>query len=73
MTGYEKLIAECDELVIEERPMKSSGLYSDGCIWINKNMTTTEKRCVLAEELGHHYTTVGDILDQSDIGNRKQE
>ena len=73
MTKYETLMAECDDLIIEERPMKNSGLYGDGCIWINKNMTTAEKRCVLAEELGHHYTTVGDILDQSDIGNRKQE
>lgn len=73
MTKYETLMAECDDLIIEERPMKNSGLYGDGCIWINKNMTTAEKRCVLAEELGHHYTTVGDILDQSDISNRKQE
>lgn len=73
MTKYETLMAECDDLIIEERPMKNSGLYGDGCIWINKNMTTAEKRCVLAEELGHHYTTVGDILDQSDVGNRKQE
>lgn len=73
MTKYETLLAECDELSIEERPMKNSGLYGDGCIWINKNMTTTEKACVLAEELGHHYTTVGNILDQNDIENRKQE
>ena len=27
----------------------------------------------LAEELGHHYTTVGDILDQTNVSNRKQE
>jgi hypothetical protein len=27
----------------------------------------------LAEELGHHYTTAGDILDQSQLNNRKQE
>ena len=32
-----------------------------------------EKACVLAEELGHHYTTYGNILDQSDASNRKQE
>ena len=36
-------------------------------------MTHTNRKCVLAEELGHHYTTVGNILDQSDTGNRKQE
>jgi hypothetical protein len=29
---------------------------------------------VLAEELGHHYTTTGNILEQaSDVMNRKQE
>lgn len=28
---------------------------------------------MLAEELGHHYTTVGNILDQSDTGSMKQE
>lgn len=28
---------------------------------------------VLAEELGHYYTTSGNILDQTDISNRKQE
>ena len=33
----------------------------------------TEKACVLAEELGHHYTTVGDIIDQKESENRKQE
>ena len=36
-------------------------------------MTKTEKTCVLAEELGHYHTTVGDILDQTDVSNRKQE
>ena len=33
----------------------------------------SEKTCVLAEELGHYYTTVGDIMDQTDVSNRKQE
>ena len=32
-----------------------------------------EKGCVLAEELGHHYTTYGNILDEKDIRNVKQE
>ena len=42
------------------------GLYSDGTIAISTDMKTdAEKACVLAEELGHHYTTYGNILDQS--------
>ena len=50
------------------------GLYCNGTIALKDNIpTTTEKGCVLAEELGHHYTTVGDILDQSKAENRKQE
>ena len=50
------------------------GLYLNGVIGISRQLDTIkEKSCILAEELGHHYTTVGDILDQSDVNNRKQE
>lgn len=50
------------------------GLYIDGNVAINTSVKTTqEKACVLAEELGHHYTTVGNIIDLSDVQNRKQE
>ena len=36
------------------------GLYFDGTIGINRSITTTaERSCVLAEELGHHHTSVG--------------
>ena len=50
------------------------GLYCDSSIGISENLDTVEERtCVLAEELGHHYTTVGNILDMTNISNRKQE
>lgn len=50
------------------------GLYIDGSIALDKNLKTTAKKaCVLAEELGHHYTTVGNIIDLTDVQNRKQE
>ncbi len=50
------------------------GLYCDGTIALNKDIDTqAERTCVLAEELGHHYTTTGNILDQSQPENRKQE
>lgn len=53
---------------------KMKGLYVDNTITINTNLDTeVEKRCVLAEELGHHYTSYGNILDQSKIENKKQE
>lgn len=50
------------------------GLYCNETVAISKTISTqTEKACVLAEELGHHYTTTGNILNQSLVENRKQE
>lgn len=73
MTKYEKLMARYDNLHIEERPMKNDGLYADDCIWINGNMPECRRYCILAEEIGHYETSVGDILDQTDVSNRRQE
>lgn len=74
---YNELIMQHDELQIIEADLSKvdglKGLYVDGCIAINKNMTKIEKGCVLAEEIGHHLTTAGDILDQKNTSNRKQE
>lgn len=50
------------------------GLYCDGTAAISNNIdTNAEKACVLAEEMGHHYTSAGNIIDQTDERNRKQE
>ena len=49
------------------------GLYCDGVIAVSDKLTETEKAAVLAEEIGHHLTAVGNILDQSNTWNRKQE
>lgn len=73
MTKYEELMARYDNLHIEERPMKNDGLYADGCVWINSNMPECRRYCTLAEEIGHYETSVGDILDQDDVNNRRQE
>lgn len=74
MTKYEELLAEYEEeLFIQERPMKNDGLYADGCAWINANKSSSSKRCILAEEVGHYKTTGGDILDQTSIENQRQE
>src|SRR5690242_10241169 len=50
-------------------------LYMDSTITINSAITWTytELTCILGEELGHHHTTFGRILDQSKLQNRKQE
>lgn len=49
------------------------GLYKNGKIVLNSNISNKEKACVLAEELGHHFTSSGNILDSNDIRNIKQE
>lgn len=50
------------------------GIYIDGNVAINTSVNNSvEKTCVLAEELGHHHTSVGNILDMNDVRNRKQE
>ncbi len=74
--NYETLLKEADSqcLVVKEKPLRANnGRIKGKRIAIKKDLTTTEKACVLAEELGHHYTTVGNILDQSKVENRKQE
>lgn len=53
---------------------KASGLINNDVIGINRKVRSTKQRaCILAEELGHYYTTSGNILDQSSASNRKQE
>lgn len=76
--NYEQLLTTADQagLTAKERPLqKHDGLIRGNRIAIRKSIDTqAEKSCVLAEELGHHYTTTGNILEQaSDVMNRKQE
>ena len=72
---YKNLYHEClaEGLEVHEVDMKLKGAYSDGFILINKSLCPEEKRCILAEELGHHHTTTGDILDLTIPENLKQE
>lgn len=76
--SYEKLLdyAHKNGLEVTEKFFKSKvdGLCKGNKIGISKRLSTSvAKKCVLAEELGHYFTTVGDITDQSKIENRKQE
>lgn len=66
--------ANAEGISIKERPFKTyDGRLKGKDIYLRKDMNTTEKSCVLAEELGHYYTTVGNILDMNVPENRKQE
>lgn len=76
LTTYDDLLieADCNNLVTKEKPLRANkGRIKGNRIAIRKDLTQTEKKCVLAEELGHHYTASGDIIDQSTAENRKQE
>lgn len=76
---------DCYEITVEianflgfeviEKKFKSSakGLCKGNKIGISKDLDTIEKRCILAEEVSHGLYTVGNILDQNDQQNRKQE
>ena len=75
---YENLLieAEMKGIRVKEVAMypRLKGLYKNNKILINlKVATDVEKKCILSEELGHHETSYGNILDDNEIANRKQE
>ncbi len=75
--NYEALLDEAqqDGLIVKEKPLiYNNGRIKGKRIAIRKDIeTSTEKACVLAEELGHHHTSVGNIIDMENVSNRKQE
>lgn len=76
MGKYEDLIIKNNHLPITETnrlPHFQSGFYMNGEIFINENKSTTSKLEALAEELAHHDITYGNILDCTQIQNRKYE
>ena len=74
---YEEFLEEADSmgLIVKEKPLQSGdGRIFDNKIAIRKDIPTqTEKACVLAEELGHHCTSSGNIMNQNIVFNRQQE
>lgn len=78
MNAYECLEDEAcmDGIDVMKKNFKSKrikGLYCNGAVAISDDLDTIQSADTLAEEMGHHYTSVGDILDLSDVQNRKQE
>lgn len=80
MNNYEILLdaAEQNGIAVTESfdlsETRFKGLYCNNVIAIDHSLDTDiEKSTILAEELGHHHTTYGNILDMHDISNRKQE
>ena len=78
MTEYERLVdtVHNDGIEVVEFDFTSDrihGLYTDGCVAINKNMTNDEKLVTLYEEWGHSKVNSGNLLNQKCLNNRKQE
>lgn len=68
MRGYNEL-----DIIERKFSKRIKGLYIDDTVAINASLNTVEKACVLAEELGHYHTSYGDITNQEEVANRKQE
>lgn len=79
MNNYEKLLEEAyinnvDVVEYNFESERIKGLYCDGTIALSKKIDTSiEKSCILAEELGHHHTSLGNIIDMQSVQNIKQE
>lgn len=77
VNSYEILLDEAHSagLLVKEKPLQSNdGRINGNRIAIRRDIKTSRQKAnVLAEELGHYYTSTGDIRDQSTLENRKQE
>lgn len=72
---YDEIEKNKIEVIEAKLPTKKlKGLYSDDIIFIDNSIKhKADINCVLAEELGHHYTTSGNILQCDTLNSQKQE
>lgn len=73
---YNELLIEADRLgvIVKEFNLKTvDGKCYGNRIAIDSSLSEGEKVCVLSEELSHYRLTVGNISDQHNLNNRKQE
>ena len=74
--NYDELISEAEQmgLIVKEKPLQSAdGRILNNKIVIRDSLDELEKKCVLAEEIGHYLKNAGDILDQRSTSNSRQE
>lgn len=74
--NYTDLLTEAtsEGLTVKEKQLQAyDGRIKGNLIVLRSGMPTAKKSCVLAEELGHRYTTYGDILGQCSVDDQKQE
>ena len=75
--SYEDLLREADNagITVKEKFLPlSDGRIKGHRIAIRKDIPSQRQKAdVLAEELGHFYTTVGNIVEQCSVSDQKQE
>lgn len=74
--NYDELISEAEQmgLIVKEKPLQSAdGRILNNKIVIRDSLDGLRKKCVLAEEIGHYLKNAGDILDQRNTSNSRQE
>lgn len=80
MISYEELKREVT-VIFDDRaalPDWLKGIYIESgvanMILLNQNLRSDrERKCILVEEMGHQFKTVGDITDQTKLKNQQQE
>lgn len=76
MGKYEEMLINYDYIYIEDKynlPGSFKGFYDNDVILIDSKLSTYQKHAVLAEEIAHYKISAGNILDQSNMLNRKLE
>lgn len=74
--SYNSLLKESEELglIVKEVNLRTrDGRCKGNRIAINKCLSNSAKHCVLAEEISHFLFTCGDITNEKEISNLKQE
>lgn len=76
MTNIEELMSKFSDLEYKFEPLmpeKQKGLYIDNIVYLNPKQSDAELVSTVAEEIGHHLTSVGNIVKQNTNEQRKQE
>ncbi|EGQ1737349.1 TPA: toxin [Staphylococcus pseudintermedius] len=76
MSKYEELMKKHSHIPISDNhKLKGNfkGIFANGAILIDKDLSNFQKHAVLAEEIAHYKYTYGNILDQSNMLNKKLE
>ena len=50
-----------------------AGAYIDQIIFLNNKLDDTAKKCVLAEEIGHHFTAKGNVMELVTVDDYQME